>query len=154
MSQYWDIPDVRRSDSHRDTTSSVTTTTTTNENDKWMERNFIRLLTRIEQVSPSMAYPLKHCDTMPMRPVVSTSPSPFNLPRDQLFFERGKRERGQDAFFFKNPFAAIDSSLSSHGERWFSGIHRVAGSFLRKRSDPEHRILNIGRYVARISHER
>lgn len=138
MSQYWDIPDVFGSDSRRDTTSSVTTTTTTtNEDDKWMERNFIILLTRIEQVSPSMAYPLKHRDTMPMRPVVST-PLHLSICRTiGCFREKKKKERGRDAFFFKSPFAAIDSSPSPRAARWFPGIRRVAGSFLRKRGDPE-----------------
>lgn len=64
---------------------------TTNEDDKRMEKNFIILLTRVEQVSPSMAQRLKYRDTMPMRPVVST-PLHLSIRRAVNYF-RGKKKR-------------------------------------------------------------
>lgn len=139
-SQYWDIPDVFRSDSRRDTRCRVTATT--NEDDKWMERNFIILLTRIEQVSPRWLI-LSNIVTQCQCDLSFRHPFTFQSTASSAISEE-KIERRDGTLFFKSSFATIDSSPSSRVAKWFPGIHCVAGSFLRKRGDPDHRIPNIG----------
>lgn len=147
MSQYWDIPDVFRSDSR-----SCHSTSCHDERRRQVngERNFIILLTRVEQVSPSMAYPLKHRDTMPMRPVVST-PLHLSICRAVNYFRGKKRGWRRDVFLQKLVRRDRFIFIATCREMISRGYIVSRGSFSRKRGDPDHRIPNIGRYVARVS---